>query len=67
MIENNLSVVIGKKKLTISEVSKIAGIKYDTVKSLYYGRTKGIEFETLNRLCFALECTPGDIFKYVED
>ena len=67
MIKNNVSTIIGKRKTNISETAKIAKVDYNTVYNLYYDKTKGIEFETMNKLCFALECTPGDLFTYIPD
>lgn len=67
MIENNISVLIGKKRTSVSEIAKIAKLKYTTVDNLYRDKTKGIEFGTMNKLCFALDCTPGDLFSYIPD
>lgn len=53
--------------MTVAETAKIAKLDYSTVQNLYYDKTKGIEFETLNRLCFALDCNPGDLLKYTPD
>ncbi len=64
MIKNNLSVIMGAKRLKIADVCKIAGLDYKTVSRLYYDKNKGIEFETLDKLCFALDCTPNDILLY---
>lgn len=67
MIKNMLSVVMGYRRIQVAELARIAKLKYDTVDRIYRNETKGIDFETLNKLCFALECTPNDIFKYVPD
>ena len=67
MIINNISVLLGKNRLTIAETAKIANVKYSTVKNLYYDKTKSIDFETMNKLCFALDCKPGDLFTYLPD
>ncbi len=67
MIINNLSTVMGNRRLQIADVAKIAKLKHTTVSNLFYDKTNGIEFETLNRLCFALECTPNDLFRYIPD
>lgn len=67
MIKNNVSVLIGMRKSTIAEIARIANVDYNTVYNLYYDKTKGIEFETLNKLCFALDCNPNDLFKYIPD
>lgn len=67
MIQNNVSSFIGKKRTTIAETARLAGVKYNTIYNLYYEKTSGIEFETLNKLCYALDCTPNDLFKYIPD
>lgn len=66
MIINNISTMIGKNKATIAEIARLAGLKYNTVHDLYYDKTKGIQFDTLDKLCFALNCKPGDLLDYVE-
>ncbi len=65
MIKNNVSIIMGMKRLSIAETAKIAGLRYNTVYNLYYDSTKGIDFETLDRLCYALECSTGDLLKYI--
>lgn len=67
MIVNNISTMIGHRKTDISEVAKIANLSYNTVYNLYYDKTKGIDFETLNKLCYTLNCTVNDLIKYVPD
>ncbi len=67
MIQNNVAIMIAKRKLNIAETARIAGVKYSTVQNLYKDTTKGIEFETLNKLCFALECSVNDLFTYIPD
>ena len=67
MIVNNISTIIGNRKTDISEVAKIANLSYNTVYNLYYDKTKGIDFETLNKLCYTLNCTVSDLIKYVPD
>ena len=67
MIINNVSKLIGMKRMTISETAKIAGLSYNTVYSLYHDQTSGIDFATLNSLCYALDCNPNDLLVYVPD
>ncbi len=67
MIINRVSIVIGERRMTISETAKLAGIGYSTMDNIYRNNTKGIDFETLNRLCFALDCKPGELFDYIPD
>lgn len=67
MIKNNVSTIIGSRMLSVAETARIAKLKYNTVHNLYYDKTKSIEFETLNKLCFALDCTPHDLLVYIPD
>lgn len=63
MIRNNVSAIIGQRRMTIAETAKLAGLQYNTIYNLYYDKTAGIDFNTLDRLCFALDCTPNDLLK----
>ncbi len=67
MIKNTISTMMGYRRLQIADVAKIAGLKHTTVSNLFYDKTKGIDFETLNKLCFVLEYTPNDLLKYITD
>lgn len=67
MIINNISTMIGYRKMDISEVAKISNLAYNTIYNLYYDKTKGIDFDTLNKLCFALNCSVNDLLIYKED
>ena len=67
MIRNNVSTLIGMRRATIAETARLADLDYSTVYNLYYDKTNGIEFETLNKLCFALDCNPNDLFRYIPD
>ena len=67
MIRNNVSTIMGMRKLSIAETARIAGVDYNTVHALYYEKTSSIKFETLNKLCFALDCTTNDLFRYIPD
>lgn len=53
--------------MDISEVAKISNLAYNTIYNLYYDKTKGIDFDTLNKLCFALNCSVNDLLIYKED
>lgn len=64
MIENNISTIIGYRKMDIAEVAKISKLAYNTVYNLYYDKTKGIDFDTLDKLCFALDCSVSDLLKH---
>lgn len=67
MIKNNLSAIMGAKRIKQSELMRLCNLSYETVHRLFHEKSKGIEFETLDKLCWALECTPNDILVYTED
>ena len=67
MITNNLSTLMGSKRVRIAEIARITGLTNDTISKIYNDKTKGIDFKALDKLCWALECTPNDIFPYTPD
>ena len=67
MIENRFAELLGIKRMYRRDVVRLTGINRQTVRNIYYNKTKGIDFETLNKLCFALDCTPNDLFRYIPD
>lgn len=67
MIKNNLSMLMGVKRIKISELSQLTGLNYNTIANLYHEKTKGVDFETLNKICWALECDSQKLFEYIPD
>lgn len=67
MIKNRLSTIMGYKRIKPHEIVTLTGISRKTLYNIYNDKTKGIEFETLNKLCFALDCTHNDLFRYEPD
>ena len=67
MIKNRLSEIMGIKRVKSYEIERLTGISRKTLYNIYNDKTKGIEFETLNKLCYALDCTPNDLFRYIPD
>ena len=65
MIKNNISTIIGMRKMTVAETARLAGVSYNTVYNLYHDQTAGIEFATLDKLCYVLECSPNDLLRYI--
>lgn len=55
-----------ERKLSQGELAARAGVRRDTVSALERGKTQGIQFDTLARLCEALACEPGDLLILVE-
>ena len=65
MIVNQLAKLIGEKRLDYRDIVKLTKIDNHTVNKLFKGNTKRIEFDTLDKLCFALDCNTDDILKYI--
>ena len=58
---------MGSKRINKAELARMSGLSYDTILNLYNDVNVGIEFDTLDKLCWALQCTPSEIFEYIED
>ena len=64
MIRFKLAEIMGKKKMSnISEVARLAKVNRLTVKALYEEEAQGIKWSTLDGLCEALDCEPGELFE----
>lgn len=63
-IKNNVSKVFGERLLTISKVSSETGISRTSLTSLYYRKNKGIQFETIIKLCDYLQIPMSELFEY---
>ena len=60
----NLDVMLAKRKMSLTELSKRVGITMSNLSILKKGKAKAIRFSTLNLICEALECQPGDILEF---
>ncbi len=67
MIIVNIDVMLARRKMRVSELAEHLGITLANVSILKNGHAKAIRVETLNKLCKALDCQPGDLFEYVPD
>lgn len=64
MIDNKFSMILGAKRLKITDVAKNTGISRTALTNLYYDRNAAISLDTLDRLCGFLQCGIGDLFEY---
>jgi putative transcriptional regulator len=60
----NLDVMLARRKMRSKELAERIGITEQNVSLLKSGKVKGVRFETLERICEALDCQPGDILEY---
>ena len=63
----NIDVMLAKRKMSVTELSERVGITMANISILKNGKAKAIKLSTLNSICKALNCQPGDILQYVED
>jgi putative transcriptional regulator len=67
MIECKLKNILKRKGMTRYRLAKKTGISYPTLHALYRNRSKGYSADVLNKLCYALKCTPGDLLEWRPD
>lgn len=60
----NLDVMLARRKMRSKELAERIGITEQNVSLLKSGKVRGVRFETLERICEALDCQPGDILEY---
>ena len=63
----NLDVMLARRKMTLTELSEKVGITLANLSILKSGKAKAIRFSTLEEICKALECQPGDILEHLSD
>lgn len=67
MIRVDLDVMLARRKMSLTELSARVGITMANLSILKNGRAKAVRLETLDAICRALDCQPGDILAYEAD
>lgn len=62
----NIDVMLARRKMSLTELTEKVGITMSNLSILKTGKAKAIRIETLDAICKALDCQPGDILEYVE-
>lgn len=60
----NIDVMLAKRKMSVTELTQKVGITMANLSILKNGKAKAIRFSTLEAICKALDCQPGDILEY---
>jgi putative transcriptional regulator len=63
----NLDVMLARRKMRSKELAERIGITEQNVSLLKSGKVRGMRFDTLARICAALDCQPGDLLEYRSD
>ncbi|MBA3987911.1 helix-turn-helix domain-containing protein [Aliidiomarina maris] len=66
-IRINLDIELAKNKMSLKELSERVGVSMTNLSLLKNGKVKAIRFSTLEAVCAALHCQPGDILVYEAD
>ena len=67
MIIVRLDVMLAKRKMSVTELSQRVGIKLANISILKNGKAKAVKLETLDKICKALQCQPGDLLEWEAD
>lgn len=67
MIVIRIDVMLAKRKMSVTELSEKVGITMANLSILKNGKAKAVRLETLEKLCRALQCQPGDLLEFVEE
>jgi putative transcriptional regulator len=60
----NIDVMLARRKMSVTELTEKVGITMANLSVLKNGKAKAVRFSTLEAICLALECQPGDILEY---
>lgn len=63
----NLDVMMAKRKMSLNTLSERVGLTLSNLSILKQGKAKAIRFTTLNLLCQALDCQPGDLLEFRQE
>ena len=63
----NIDVMLAKRKMSVTELSERVGTTMANISVLKNGKAKAVKISTLNSICKALDCQPGDILEFVPE
>ncbi|HJF65854.1 transcriptional regulator [Slackia equolifaciens] len=67
MIVLRLDRMLADRKMSLNELSEHVGVSNVNLSRIKTGKVSGVRFSTLNAICKALDCQPGDILEYIPD
>lgn len=63
MIKCNLSILMGKHKVSIQDIHEGTGLNRNTISNLYHEKAKRIDYDTIEKLCDFFDCQVGDLLE----
>jgi putative transcriptional regulator len=67
MIVINVDVMLARRKMSVTELTERVGLTMANESLIKHGKVKAVKLSTLEKLCEALDCQPGDILEYRKD
>ena len=67
MVVINIDVMLARRKMSVTELSERVGITLANMSILKNGKARAIKLETLDKICRALDCQPGDILEWRDE
>jgi len=67
MIKNNLSRILGEKRMKMTELCSLTGLSKSTIFRIYHDQISNISIETIDKLCNVLECNTQELFEHIQD
>jgi putative transcriptional regulator len=67
MIVFNIDIMLARRKMSLTELSEKVGITIANLSILKTGKARAVRVDTLNKLCAALQCQPGDLLEFREE
>ncbi len=67
MIVFHIDIMLAKRKMSLTELSERVGITLANLSILKTGKARAVRLETLDRLCAALDCQPGDLMEFLPE
>ncbi|WP_028856110.1 helix-turn-helix domain-containing protein [Psychrilyobacter atlanticus] len=65
MIKNHLSKLMGEKRYSIVEVSRLTGMSPSTISNIYNEKIKRMDYDTIDKLCKLFDCKIQDLIEYI--
>jgi putative transcriptional regulator len=65
MIKNNLSKIMGEKRINMVKLSELTGLSRNAIFLLYHDKTSQISFDTIDKICTALNVSVGELFEHL--
>lgn len=62
-----LDIMLARRKMKLQDLAKVVGITPQNLSILKNGKARAIRIETMDAICTALQCQPGDIFRFEQD